>query len=460
MENKETVENGSQLNEQFDCLEWLIAEKKIPSALIELKKIKDCTSGDDCFKMVRKLALYCNERRWKHCELRATTKRQKYGWGFYKLNGNYYAVYVNNYSDSIELYDFETEKQLHGLKREGGRLRAVRFNPDGRMLYSERILDKKRESRVELWNLSTDECLLPKGAKICLSHDSFLFSPEGKFLLIGCNKQSTQLGDGDVYLRDVRNGKFLHDLRRNADDVKMMCFSPDGKQYVTWGISGLLVWSVDSKEIIYDLKIDNYGYNFHICSLCYSWDGKLVLSGMSNGMVCVWNIPQEHYIPGNQRSRNFIGHTKAVTSVAISPDGRLAISGCSCKEAKLWDVTTGECLHTFEHFNQLITNVKFSPDGFKMVIETLDKIYVYNLDFDLEFPGWHDWDEKALPYLEIFLILHPQWTDEDFNNILIPDLQYRGYGWLRLEGVRAKLEEMTAHVQKPTRTFWQRLFRG
>jgi len=33
-------------------------------------------------------------------------------------------------------------------------------------------------------------------------------------------------------------------------------------------------------------------------------------------------------------------------------------------------------------------------------------------------------------------------TEEDFNNILILDLQNRGYGWLRPEGVRIKLDEL------------------
>jgi hypothetical protein len=49
----------------------------------------------------------------------------------------------------------------------------------------------------------------------------------------------------------------------------------------------------------------------------------------------------------------------------------------------------------------------------------------------------------ARPYLEIFRTLHPTWTDEDFNNILIPDLQRRGYGWLRPEGVRVELDKLT-----------------
>ena len=42
----------------------------------------------------------------------------------------------------------------------------------------------------------------------------------------------------------------------------------------------------------------------------------------------------------------------------------------------------------------------------------------------------------------------PAWNDEDFKNLL-KELLHHGYGWLRPEGVRKKLEEMTANWTGP-----------
>jgi hypothetical protein len=64
-----------------------------------------------------------------------------------------------------------------------------------------------------------------------------------------------------------------------------------------------------------------------------------------------------------------------------------------------------------------------------------------HLDWRYEFPGFTDWDENARPYLEIFLALHPDWNDVNFGE-LINELQNRGFGFIRAEGVRAKLMEM------------------
>jgi hypothetical protein len=81
--------------------------------------------------------------------------------------------------------------------------------------------------------------------------------------------------------------------------------------------------------------------------------------------------------------------------------------------------------------------------------------------WDYEIPEPADWDEGARPYLENSLLHHcpygpdglthvgqPSWTDEDFRG-LFRELQIRGYGWLRPEGVKTKLLEMAANWTGP-----------
>jgi hypothetical protein len=115
-----------------------------------------------------------------------------------------------------------------------------------------------------------------------------------------------------------------------------------------------------------------------------------------------------------------------------------------------------------------IEPLSFSVDG-RYLFATREKdLQVWELFWDYEFPEPADWDEGARPYLESFLTLHtpyaeklpqdrvpseeeikqfltrqgmPNWTEEDFQGLLT-ELGYRGYGWLREEGVRKKLAEM------------------
>ena len=87
------------------------------------------------------------------------------------------------------------------------------------------------------------------------------------------------------------------------------------------------------------------------------------------------------------------------------------------------------------------------------------KLRLWAIDWDYEFPGWSDWDEAARPYLETFLWVHTPWSEdglsrtgraafkEDGLRHLFAELQYRGLGWLRPEGVRRELLKMAAGWQ-------------
>ena len=60
---------------------------------------------------------------------------------------------------------------------------------------------------------------------------------------------------------------------------------------------------------------------------------------------------------------SFTGHSGRVTSVAIAPDGRTALSGSSDKTLKLWDLASGKELRTFTGHSGRVTSVAIAPDG-------------------------------------------------------------------------------------------------
>jgi WD40 repeat protein len=69
--------------------------------------------------------------------------------------------------------------------------------------------------------------------------------------------------------------------------------------------------------------------------------------------------------------QNLAAHESTVSAVAISPDGLILASGSSDKSIKLWDLQTGDLLHTFagrslwfgNGHSDRISALTFSPDG-------------------------------------------------------------------------------------------------
>jgi WD40 repeat protein len=61
-------------------------------------------------------------------------------------------------------------------------------------------------------------------------------------------------------------------------------------------------------------------------------------------------------------SQIFMGHELHVNAVALSPDGKYALTGGIDQTARLWDVPTGKIIHQFDH-DQPVRFVALSPDN-------------------------------------------------------------------------------------------------
>jgi WD40 repeat protein len=57
------------------------------------------------------------------------------------------------------------------------------------------------------------------------------------------------------------------------------------------------------------------------------------------------------------------GHSQPISSIALSPDGKIALTAGVDQLIKLWDLTTASELRTFNGHLGYVTSVAISPDG-------------------------------------------------------------------------------------------------
>src|SRR5262249_27401977 len=81
----------------------------------------------------------------------------------------------------------------------------------------------------------------------------------------------------------------------------------------------------------------------------------------------------EDRLRGRRRQvREYLGHADWVSSVSLSRDGRLALSGSADRTLRLWEVATGQCLRVLGAHTEWVTCVSLSADGTRAISGSAD----------------------------------------------------------------------------------------
>jgi WD40 repeat protein len=103
------------------------------------------------------------------------------------------------------------------------------------------------------------------------------------------------------------------------------------------------------------------GHSRTVNAVALSADGRLAVSASDDGMLKVWNVDT------GRELRSLKGHSGAVYGVALSADGRRAVSASSDKTLKVWDVDSGRELLTLREHSDAVYAVALSTDGRRAV---------------------------------------------------------------------------------------------
>jgi WD40 repeat protein len=99
------------------------------------------------------------------------------------------------------------------------------------------------------------------------------------------------------------------------------------------------------------------GHSRHVTAVAVTADGKRAVSASGDQTLKVWNLESGHAL------RTLEGHSNLVNNVAVTPDGRWAVSASSDHTLKVWDLESGRELRTLEGHSSSVRCVAMTPGG-------------------------------------------------------------------------------------------------
>jgi WD40 repeat protein len=183
----------------------------------------------------------------------------------------------------------------------------------------------------------------------------------------------------EVEVWDLASGECLQTLK-DSEGVEWMVASADCRVAVS--VSGdhyaetLRVWDLGSGACVRTLT----GHTREVKSVALSADGRIALSESYDGSVRVWDLASGACL------RILTRDADGVRPEAISGDARIAVSTSIDEMVRVWDLASGACLHTLTGHTANVWSVAVSADAHVVVSGSADKtVRVWVLDWEYEF---------------------------------------------------------------------------
>lgn len=192
--------------------------------------------------------------------------------------------------------------------------------------------------------------------QVSTAHPAFLFgvcvAPDGRWTL-------TAGDDGALSFIDTASGKLLRSLDAHKRRVGAVQLSPDGAFALSggddmtlrlWEVrTGRCLKTVNTPGLVFSAALDGGGT-------------RAVSASSSDNMIDeswlqVWDLQKERCL-GRLK-----GHTSPSKAVALSADGRRAVSGGDDHTVRVWDVGTLSCRMVLEGHQHYVSAVAVTPDG-------------------------------------------------------------------------------------------------
>jgi serine/threonine protein kinase/WD40 repeat protein len=176
-------------------------------------------------------------------------------------------------------------------------------------------------------------------------------------------------GDQIIYIRDAATGRPncppIHPVPTSGSGpCRTFALSADGRMLATAvnGKNAAQVWDVATGRAL-SQPLPHPGEHFGLFCLCFSPDGRRLLTGSKDGQARLWDWQAATLACPTLK------HDEEVFTVAMTPDGRFAITAGRDRASRLhvWELTTGRLIAPKVQLPNSVVSLFCSSDGARLV---------------------------------------------------------------------------------------------
>lgn len=213
----------------------------------------------------------------------------------------------------------------------------------------------------------------------CLDHPSSNLVSYAKFAEDSC-RAIVGTGDGKVLIYDVHSGKLIQTLVGHSDMITVIIPTVNDRFLLTCGGSKLIIWNFSTRKDLLPSDSSTSSSVSKKCSPAASAASTVVTSASNNSQRITSTITSgrtmtssirtsytKYSRPPSKRLKKVENHSEAVTCIAVSRDGTLAVTGSLDSLVKIWTLSNGETHTTLAGHRGPITCITFSANGLFVV---------------------------------------------------------------------------------------------
>jgi len=302
------------------------------------------------------------------------------------LNATGSRIAAGSEDGRIYVWDNETGELLRSISAHQDGALGVAFTPNGR------LVSGGADQTVKIWGKGDTPLRSIAGHEAPVT--SVAINPGGTTAASGSE-------DGMVRSIDLETGKILWKAQGHTQPVQSVAYTTNGEAVVSgswdntvrhWSAaSGAPMGNINTGETlgfvgsVPDGRVLSGGGDNRVTlwsaeggtvqrfegqgSWVYAVDANAdyVITGSADGGLRLWDRLDGRML------RLFDGHTAAVTSVVVTPDGQKLVSGSGDSKVSVWDLASGERLNTFEDHEAWVYAVAVSSDGKWLVSGSADE---------------------------------------------------------------------------------------